>query len=239
MPEFLHTLFASDFMPHGYCLFWTTPLVWLHVVSDVVIALAYYSIPIALIYFVRKREDLAFNWMFLMFGAFIFACGTTHLMEVWTLWIPSYWLEGAIKLGTAALSVATAVLLWPLLPQVLALPSPARLETANRELQKEIIEHRRAEEALQESIDRYRQLFENANDGIYIVSQDGYFMEANQKFAELTGIPREEILGKRTEIFLPGGGAQSLDRIKQIMQEGKLVPMSRPSLPLWVRKCLL
>ena len=70
-------------------------------------------ISIALVIFVRKRQDLAFNWMFLMFGAFIFACGTTHLMGIWKLWERVYWLDGSVKAITAGLSVATAATLWP------------------------------------------------------------------------------------------------------------------------------
>jgi hypothetical protein len=69
--------------------------------SDALIAIAYYSIPITLVYFVRKRDDLPFNWIFLLFGAFIVACGTTHIMEIWTLWHPTYWLSGFIKAITA------------------------------------------------------------------------------------------------------------------------------------------
>ena len=87
MSEFLSKLFSSDFMPHGACYLWRPEIVWLHATSDTLIALSYYLIPIVLIYFVRKRTDLPFNWIFMMFGVFILACGTTHVMEVWTLWI--------------------------------------------------------------------------------------------------------------------------------------------------------
>src|SRR5882757_2337459 len=134
MKEFLEKLFSSDFMPHGYCYLWKPGLVWLHVVSDALIALAYFSIPIALIYFIRKRRDLPFNWMFLCFGTFIMACGTTHAMEVWTLWHGTYWLSGAIKAVTAMASVPTAILLLYLVPHAVALPSPQamRLEIAER-----------------------------------------------------------------------------------------------------------
>src|SRR5712692_9130689 len=128
MIEFLKHLFDSDFMAHGYCYLWRPEIVWLHVVSDILITLAYYSIPVTLVYFVRKRRDLPFNWMFLMFGAFILGCGTTHLMEIWTLWHGTYRLSGAIKLITAALSVGTAVAVVPLIPRALALASPRELE---------------------------------------------------------------------------------------------------------------
>jgi len=73
-------------MPHGYCYLWNPSLVWLHVVSDALIALAYFSIPVTLIYFIYKRRDLPFHWMFVSFGMFILACGATHTMEVWTIW---------------------------------------------------------------------------------------------------------------------------------------------------------
>ncbi len=140
--DFLRAFLSpNDFMPHGYCYLWNTRLVWLHVVSDSLIALAYFSIPITLIHFIRKRRDLPFNWMFVCFGVFILACGATHAMEVWTLWHASYWLSGAVKAVTALVSVPTSILLVRLVPQALALPSP-------EELRHEIAERKRAQEAL-------------------------------------------------------------------------------------------
>lgn len=129
-------------MPHGFCYMWRPGLVWLHVVSDSLIALAYFSIPFTLVYFIRKRRDLPFNWMFVCFGLFIFACGATHAMEVWTLWHATYWLSGSIKALTALASVPTALLLVQLVPQALALPSPEalRVEIAERALAQEALD---------------------------------------------------------------------------------------------------
>ena len=109
-------LSSEDFMPHGMCFLWRPDLLWLHATSDTLIALAYYSIPVALIYFVRRRKDLVFSALFILFGVFIFACGTTHLLAVWTIWHPDYWLDGAVKAGTAGISIASAVLLWRAMP---------------------------------------------------------------------------------------------------------------------------
>ena len=115
-------------LPHGYCYSWDPGLLRLHVVSDTLIGLAYTAIPIALVGFIRKRTDLPFNWMFLLFGVFIVACGATHWMEVWTLWNPTYWLSGSVKAITAAASVPTAILLYLLIPKAGALPSTRQLE---------------------------------------------------------------------------------------------------------------
>ncbi|HYX14609.1 MAG TPA: ATP-binding protein [Nostoc sp.] len=139
---------SGSFIPHGHCYLWQTNLVWLHILSDGFIALAYYSIPATLFYFVRKRQDLPFDWIFLLFSAFIVACGTTHLIEIWTLWHPTYWVSGFVKAITAMISVVTAVQLIPLVPQALALPSPGQLEQANQELQTQIAERLRVEEEL-------------------------------------------------------------------------------------------
>jgi PAS domain S-box-containing protein len=151
MGEFLSRLFSSDFMPHGHCYLWRPEILWLHVFSDGVITTAYYFIPLALVYFVRKRKDLPFNWMFLLFGVFIFACGTTHLMEIWTVWNGTYRLAGVIKAITAVASVGTALALVPLIPQALALPSPAQLQAANTKLEEEVRERLQAEGALEEA----------------------------------------------------------------------------------------
>src|SRR6266436_2141855 len=143
--KFLDSLFLSiDFMPHGYCYLWKPGLIWLHAVSDSLIALAYFSIPATLIYFIRKRRDLPFSWMFVSFGMFILACGTSHIMEVWTLWHGTYRLSGAIKAVTAMASVPTAILLVHLVPRALALPSPEAMKL-------EIAERKRAQQALHEA----------------------------------------------------------------------------------------
>ena len=93
---------AGSFMPHGVCYAWNPSLIGLHAFSDALIGLAYFSIPPALWYFVRKRVDLPFSWIFLLFGLFIVACGSTHWMELWTLWRPDYWVAGMVKALTAA-----------------------------------------------------------------------------------------------------------------------------------------
>lgn len=141
MVNFWNSLFGTgSFIPHGHCYLWKPGLVWLNITSDALIAIAYYSIPITLLYFVKRRHDLPFNWIFLLFGTFIVACGTTHLMEVWTLWHPTYWLSGSLKAITAFVSVFTAIKLVPIIPLALAIPSPAQLKQANQALQVQIAE---------------------------------------------------------------------------------------------------
>ncbi|OUL22861.1 hybrid sensor histidine kinase/response regulator [Nostoc sp. RF31YmG] len=145
---FNYPSYSNSFIPHGHCYLWKTGLVWLHIISDATIALAYYSIPFLLIYFISKRKDVPFNGVFLLFGAFIIACGTGHLMEIWTLWHPNYWIAGGLKAFTAIISIYTAFALIYLMPQALALPSPAQLEAINRVLTSEIVERKRIEKEL-------------------------------------------------------------------------------------------
>ena len=143
MPDFLEYLFgAAAFMPHGYCLLWRPDLVALHAVSDTLTAAAYFSIPCAILVFLRRRHDLHYPWLAGLFAAFILGCGMTHVAALATLWVPAYGLQGLLKAATAAISVATAVALWPLLPRLLALPSPAALQRHNLALAAEV--HRRA-----------------------------------------------------------------------------------------------
>jgi signal transduction histidine kinase len=146
MPEFLsHLLSVDPFMPHGMCFLWDPVVLWLHVVSDSLIAAAYYAIPVLLFYFYRRRRDMPFNWIFVAFGMFILACGTTHLLAAFTIWHPVYRLEGVVKAITALASVATSLMLVPLMPTLIALPSPSQLKRANADLAREIEERRAAE----------------------------------------------------------------------------------------------
>jgi signal transduction histidine kinase len=148
--DFLERIFSTTgFMPHGHCYNWDPGVLWLNVISDAFITFAYYSIPLTLIYFVRKRQDLVFDWIFVCFAVFIVACGTTHLMEIINVWHPVYWLSGIIKAITAFVSIITAILLVRIMPKALALTSPAELRRANEALQKEIKDRVEASEKIE------------------------------------------------------------------------------------------
>lgn len=194
MQELLKHLFASGpYIPHGHCYLWKPSLVWLHILSDSLIALAYYSIPITLVYFTRKRQDLPFNWMFLLFGTFIIACGTTHLMEIWTLWHPYYWLSGFLKAITAIASLYTASELVSLLPQALALPS---LATTNERLEKEILDRQQVVEQLRKSLKELSDIKFALDESAIVVMTDqkGIIRYVNDKFCEISKYSQEELL---------------------------------------------
>jgi signal transduction histidine kinase len=148
---FERLLDSSMFSPHGICLLWEPELIWLHVTSDALIALAYFSIPIALSILVSRRRDLDFGWVFWAFAIFIMACGFTHVLSIVTLWIPIYGIEGIVKALTAVASVVTAAMLWPLLPKILSIPSPSQLRAAELALAEEGMRRRDAEAMLRQS----------------------------------------------------------------------------------------
>lgn len=133
---------AGFFMPHGHCYLWRPEMVWLQVVANAVIGLSYVVISSTLYYVLRRIKDIPFHWMYLAFGVFIITCGMTHLLDVWTIWQPVYWLDGGVRSLTALASAGTAVMLIPLVPKAIALSQSAqlaherglKLEAANAQL---------------------------------------------------------------------------------------------------------
>jgi PAS domain S-box-containing protein len=198
-------------MPHGQCYFWQPSLLWLHVISDSLIAAAYFSIPISIYYFVRKRPDVKLRGVMLMFAGFILACGATHLLSVWDVWNSAYRLEGLMKAITAAISVVTAVVIIRRGPVVTKIVSPEQLQEINQKLREEIEGRDQAEEKLHRFVeaelvaskDKFRSCFEAAAQGILGVSQDGRIVMVNHRTEELFGYPRGELLGQELELLLP------------------------------------
>jgi PAS domain S-box-containing protein len=167
-------------MPHGHCYLWNPGLIRLHLISDFLIAVAYFTIPFTLVQFVRRRRDLPFNWMFVCFGVFIVACGMTHVMEIVTLWKPYYWLAGVVKAITALASVPTAILLVRLIPAALNIPGPAVLRAAN--------------EALIEQTKVLNLIVTNMGDGLLVVDRDGNSLLSNPASRRMLGLGEGEDL---------------------------------------------
>jgi PAS domain S-box-containing protein len=193
--EFFEQLLQSDFMPHGHCYQWRPEILWLHVISDGLIAFAYAIIPFLLAYFVKRRKDLQFRWIFLLFGAFILCCGATHALEVYTAWVGAYRLTGIVKALTAVVSLATAFALVPLIPKALKLPSPAQLKEANQKLLAETRQRLEAETALanQEKDRLFKNVVEAAPNGILLVDREGTILMSNQASAKIFGYDNQEI----------------------------------------------
>ena len=182
----------NGYTPHGFCYQWNPSLIWLHAVSDGLIALAYFVISAALIRFARKKQDLPFPWMFVCFAMFIAACGATHAMELFTLWVPAYWMSGAVKVVTVSASIPTAAFLVRILPVALDLPSAAALRVANKELERQSL-------SLKQSEERFRRMAENIQEIFW--TMDPKSMEVtyvSPAFEQICELPRENLYSDPT-----------------------------------------
>ena len=219
--DFLARLFdSSGFVPRRICGEWSTGLILLHNLSDGLIWLSYIAIPFVLVYFIRRRSDMPFPWIFWLFGAFIVLCGTTHLMEVVLFYWPHYRLAGLIKLATAIASVSTVIALVPVTPVALALRNP-------RELEREIAERQRVEDALRLANARLELAVRGSNIGIWEFDMPGgeiYNSRANfTNIWEQLGLERPEVPPGFETVFdlVHPDDRERLDRAIQDYLSGK------------------
>lgn len=170
---------TAGFMPHGYCLLWRPWLVALHAGADALIFASYFVIPLAILRFLRARPDVRFGALGWLFASFILLCGLTHLVGLATLWLPIYELQGILKMVTGLVSAATAAILFPLVPKLVALPSPAELEQANARLRQEIRRHEATlaeleniRSRLEETVEERTQELTETNERLTVVTRE-------------------------------------------------------------------
>jgi chemotaxis family two-component system sensor kinase Cph1 len=171
--EFASWFDGDGLLPHAWCLQLRPDLLWLHVVSDAIIFLAYFMIPLTLVYFIRKqRFQLSFSWAIVLFALFIVLCGAGHGVEIITMWKPVYYGQGFLKAATALASIATAFAIIPLVPRLLRLRSPEELERVNKQLQVEIAARGRVEAELRDSVSELDRAVHDLEQFAYVASHD-------------------------------------------------------------------
>ena len=195
--DLLESLFArGGLLPHSVCLSASPGLLWTMVGADVVIASAYFSIPLAIASFLRRRGAMPNRWMVALFSGFILACGTTHVMDVWTVWRPDYALLVFSKLLTAGLSLVTAALLWPLIPRALKIPSVSELQVAVNSLRAEVGRRKTAEQHLAEIEQNLAVTLASIEAGFIATDAEGHVTRMNAVAEQVTGWTQSEARGQ-------------------------------------------
>ena len=196
----------AGFLPHGYCFQWSPGLLWTMVSSDLAIALAYFSIPLVIARYARQRPQVNLGSLATLFAAFIFACGITHVLDVWTIWRPDYVLQTSAKVFTACASVLTAVVAWRLMPKLLAVPSIDEMRTANEALRREMDRRHSAEDHLLETEQGLAATLSAIDAGFITTDGDGRVTRINAFAERITGWPAREALGRSVwEVFVREG----------------------------------
>ncbi len=194
----------KGFIPHGYCLSWSPVLLWLHVVSDLLITLSYYSIPLMLVYLIRQRKDFPHPLLATMFAGFIVACGSTHLLSAITIWIPLYWLDGLVKGFTAIISVVTAMWMLRIIPLLLHLSAATQMQIEIDQRKAAEQELRIANAELQKNNAHTQLLLDSALDGIVSMDRNGKVIGWNAQAEHIFGYTGRQALGcDLAELIIP------------------------------------
>ncbi len=215
----LEMLLAGDFMPHGHCYLWKLDILLIHLVSDAVIALAYFSIPLALYLAAKRLRYFGMSRIAYLFAAFILLCGATHVMSIWTIWFPSYYAEGLVKIATAVVSALTAFAVWPLLPRVLSLPSGTPVVPSGEEIQK--MAHTAPKSSFDSELGAFMTaVVSSSSDAVLCFSLSGTLLAANESALNMLELDKEEIEGARLPTFLDSACFSELDeRMAQLRED--------------------
>ncbi|NEQ34852.1 MAG: GAF domain-containing protein [Okeania sp. SIO3I5] len=149
----MQEILSSNFILQVNSYLWEPQLIWLHLSSNLFIAIAYFSIPAILTYYLQKRKYVILSRLFGLFCTVMILCGIDHLMVILSLWYPNpfHLLIGIEKSITALIACYTAWQLVKLLPKFLSLKTPAELDAINQQLETEVAQRQQAEAALQET----------------------------------------------------------------------------------------
>lgn len=107
--DLLNFFGAERYSQHSICLTNDPVMIFLYVLSDLSTFASYFAIGLALLFVGQVPPGRVRPTMRLLFGAFIFLCGLSHLTSVVTLFSGVYRLDILVRAAMAAVSVVTAI----------------------------------------------------------------------------------------------------------------------------------
>jgi PAS domain S-box-containing protein len=225
MDELTGIVARAGFLPHGYCFQWSPGLLWTMVSADLAIALAYFSIPLVIAGYARQRPQVNLGSLATLFAVFIFACGITHVLDVWTIWRPDYELQAAGKVITAGASVLTAAVAWRLSPRLLALPTAQELRVANEALREEMDRRHSAEDHRLEAEQGLAATLAAIDAGFLTTDDEGRIRRLNAVAERITGWTAAEAQGRPVwEVFvrqgMPADPGNPVDLVRDRERQG-------------------
>lgn len=212
MKDALLQFFSEEYMPHGHCYLWRPDILWTHVVSDSVIAIAYFSIPLGLVYLKKKRSDIQFSWLLVLFSSFILLCGLTHVYSIYNIWVGSYGGQGVLKAITALASIGTAFALIHVLPKVATIPTTEELAEARESANQETIRRIQLEAAHREEA-HLRDATNASPVGLLVSDEQGNITLANNALTELFGYDASELNGHSINMLIDTETSQHHDKL--------------------------
>ncbi|MDN4501785.1 PAS domain S-box protein [Alteromonadaceae bacterium BrNp21-10] len=229
--EQLQSFFRGDYMPHGHCYLWQPHILWTNVVADLVIAASYFSIPIAIMMFANKRKDIGYNKVFALFSLFILCCGITHVFGIITIWQGVYGAHGIAKAITALVSLVTAIYVFKLMPNALAMPTIQQFAGVRDQLKAVSESHSSLESQLKNS-GVFKFMIEAMPLGAVLVDDHFNIQLVNKTLLKDFGFSSEALLGKPLSYLFTSDGHE----FEKLQQALKTVvednPMSSQSLIL-------
>jgi signal transduction histidine kinase len=202
-------LIVSDLLPKAQAFLQRSNLIWLHVVSDATIVIAYFMIPVILVVVMRQAPAMTrFKGAMALFAAFILLCGISYAFDIITIWMPIYYVHGWEKAVTGVVSLATAVALIPQIPALARMRSPDELEAANERLAAEVRAREAAETELRHSLADLRSAVQELEQFAYITSHD-----LQAPLRSIAGFA--QLLSRRYRAKLDGDALEFLDYIEQ------------------------
>ncbi|MFP5041043.1 sensor histidine kinase [Parasediminibacterium sp. JCM 36343] len=198
--DFFNKLFETNgFMPRWQCGHWTEAHGWVYILSNINIGLAYLTIPMLMVYFIKKREDTPFRGIFILFSLFIIFCGLTHIVDAGMFWYPLYRLNAVLLFITALISTATVVALYKNLPAAFNLKSPAELQKI---IDEQTAALQIANQKLKASEEQFKALVNNNPDVIMLMGKNLEYKFVNESVTSVSSKSITDFIGKKpTDIF--------------------------------------